>query len=89
MSVVTASDARTNLYGLVAQVNEDVDTVTITSKHGNAVLVSEGEWEAIKETLFVGAQPGNAHIPAALERLRQGNLAGFTEQTLVEPGDIA
>jgi prevent-host-death family protein len=88
MSVMTATDARRDLFTLVAQVNEDVDTVTITSKKGNAVLVSEGEWAAIKETLLVGAQPGYSHVPAALERLRRGDMSGLTEQKLVDPDAI-
>lgn len=88
MSVMTTSAARKDLFGLIAQVNDDVDTVTITSKNGNAVLVSEGEWEAIKETLFVASQPGNAHVPAALERLRRGDMSGLTEQKLVDPDTI-
>jgi antitoxin YefM len=88
MSVMTASDARKDLFTLVAQVNDDVDTVTITSKKGNAVLVSEGEWDAIKETLLVAGQPGNAHVPAALERLRRGDMSGLTEQKLIDPDAI-
>ena len=88
MTVMTATDARKDLFGLLAQVNDDVDTVTITSKRGNAVLVSEGEWDSIKETLLVGAQPGNAHVPAALERLRRGDRSGLTEQKLVDPDTI-
>ena len=88
MTVMTATDARKALFGLLAQVNDDVDTVTITSKKGNAVLVSEGEWDSIKETLLVGGQPGNAHVPAALDRLHRGDMSGLTEQKLVDPDTI-
>ena len=88
MTVTTASDARTHLFGLIRQVNDDADTVTITSKAGNAVLVSEAEWDRIKETLFVMSQPGYSHVPAALERLRRGDTSGLTEHKLVDPDAI-
>lgn len=85
MSVKTVSDARKELFGLVAKVNEDVDTVTITSKNGNAVLISEPEWDAIRETLFVASKPGYSHVPEALAKLRRGDTSELVKHDLVEP----
>jgi len=51
MTTLNSTEARSNLYGLIAQVNESHEPVTITGKKGNAVLISEDDWSAINETL--------------------------------------
>ena len=53
MPTLTATDARTNLYKLLDQVTESHEPVLITGKRANAVLVSEDDWRAIKETLYL------------------------------------
>lgn len=53
MTTLNSTEARSNLYGLIAQVNESHKPVTITDKKGNAVLISEDDWRAINETLML------------------------------------
>jgi len=55
---ITATDARAQLYSLLSEVNASHDPVTITGKHGNAVLVSEADWNAVMETVALHAVPG-------------------------------
>lgn len=55
---ITATDARAKLYSLLSEVNASHDPVTITGKHGNAVLVSEADWNAVMETVALHAVPG-------------------------------
>lgn len=57
--VITASEARSQLFPLIEQVNNDSTPVIITSKKGNAVLVSESEWEAMVETMYLLRTPAN------------------------------
>lgn len=57
--VITASEARSQLFPLIEQVNNDSTPVVITSKRGNAVLVSESEWEAMVETMYLLRTPAN------------------------------
>lgn len=57
--VITASEARSQLFPLIEQVNIDSTPVTITSKKGNAVLVSESEWESMVETMYLLRTPAN------------------------------
>lgn len=57
--VITASEARSQLFPLIEQVNNDSTPVIITSKKGNAVLVSESEWESIIETMYLLRTPTN------------------------------
>ena len=51
MTTLNSTEARSSLYGLIAQVNESHEPVTITGKRGNAVLIAEDDWSAINETL--------------------------------------
>ncbi|RRO82662.1 toxin-antitoxin system subunit antitoxin [Corynebacterium bovis] len=60
MTATTATAARAGLYGLIDQVNNDSQPVTITGKRGNAVLVGEADWDAIQETLLLSSMPGMA-----------------------------
>ena len=58
MNTVTASQARAGLYRLIDQTAETHKPVVISGKRSNAVLVSEEDWSAIQETLFLLAIPG-------------------------------
>lgn len=58
MAALTASEARANLYRLIDQTTESHRPIHISSKRHNAVLVSEEDWNAIQETLYLLAVPG-------------------------------
>jgi prevent-host-death family protein len=58
MKTVTASKARANLYRLIEETAGSSEPVQITGKKANAVLVSEQDWEAIQETMYLLAIPG-------------------------------
>lgn len=58
MSTVTASAARSRLYRLIDEAGESHTPVTITGKRSNAVLISEADWNAIQETLYLTGIPG-------------------------------
>ncbi|MBN2865414.1 MAG: type II toxin-antitoxin system Phd/YefM family antitoxin [Thiotrichales bacterium] len=57
MTTLNSTVARSNFYGLIAQVNESHQPITITGKKGNAVLIAEEDWSAINETLFLLGTP--------------------------------
>lgn len=76
--VITASEARAQLFPLIEQVNNDSTPIVITSKKGNAVLVSESEWESIVETMYLLRSPGNReHLANSRADISSGNLYGF------------
>ena len=58
MTTLTASEARAGLYRLIDQAEESHKPVVISGKRANAVLVSEEDWTAIQETLYLLAIPG-------------------------------
>lgn len=70
---MSASDARKNLFPLIEQVNNDAVAVEITSRKGNAVLVSASEWAAIQETAYLLRSPRNAaRLVSAIEKAEAG-----------------
>ena len=74
---ITASEARKNLFPLIEQVNDDRQPVEITSKRGDAVLMSRVDYDALQETAYLLRVPANAR--RLLESLRQ-SLEGQREE---------
>ena len=60
ISKVTASEARKNLVRLIEKVSNDRVSVEITSRRGNAVLISAEEFAALEETAYLLRVPANA-----------------------------
>jgi antitoxin YefM len=58
MPTLAITQARNSLYQLVDSVADSHEPVLITGKRTNAVLISEGDWRAINETLYLLAIPG-------------------------------
>lgn len=66
MSVITASEARANLYRLIDEAASSHEPILITGKRANAVLVSEDDWRSIQETMYL------LSIPNMRETIRAG-----------------
>ena len=58
MTTISITEARSNLYKLVDKARSHHTPILITGKRGNAVLVSEDDWRAIQETLYLVSMPG-------------------------------
>ena len=58
MATLSATEARKNLYRLIDETSATHEPITITGKRGNAVLISESDWKAIQETMFLVNIPG-------------------------------
>jgi len=58
MDILSASQARANLFKLLEQVNQDSKPRIITSRKGDGVLISKDDWESIQETLYLQSVPG-------------------------------
>ena len=70
---VTATEARKNLFRLIQQVNEDRAPVEITSRNGDAVLMSRADYEVLEETAHLLRVPANArHLLESLAQARSG-----------------
>ena len=58
MRTITATSARSDLYRIIDSAQTTHEPVQITGKRGNAVLLAEGDWRAIQETLYLLGIPG-------------------------------
>ena len=58
MTTLTATEARANLYRLLDEVSETHEPILITGKRANAILISEDDWRAIEETIYLLSIPG-------------------------------
>ncbi|HYU35129.1 MAG TPA: type II toxin-antitoxin system Phd/YefM family antitoxin [Thermoanaerobaculia bacterium] len=58
MTTITATEARKLLYKLLDEVADLHEPIQITGKRGNAVLISEEDWRAVQETLYLLSVPG-------------------------------
>ena len=66
MPTVTVTEARASLYQLVDTISVSHEPVLITGKRTNAVLISEEDWRAIHETLYL------LNIPSMRESILEG-----------------
>jgi antitoxin YefM len=66
MPTLTATEARKRLYSLVDEVKESHEPVQIVGKRNSAILISEEDWRAIQETLYLTS------IPGMRESIREG-----------------
>lgn len=57
---ISASEARQRLFPLLEQVNTDHEPVRITSKGGDAVLMSAEDYDSWQETVYLLRSPENA-----------------------------
>jgi prevent-host-death family protein len=58
MISMTATEARKQLYALVDDVADSHEPIQIAGKRHSAVLVSEDDWRAVQETLYLMGIPG-------------------------------
>ena len=78
---ITASEARRELFPLIEKVNDDRAPIEITSKRGNAVLMSADEYAAWEETAHLFRSPANAR------RLLDAAEAAQRGETIERPLD--
>jgi len=71
MTTISATKARSQLYKLIDEANDSHEPIQITGKRGNAVLLSETDWSAIQETLYLNSIPG---MVDSIQQARQEGL---------------
>jgi len=66
MTALSIEDAGNSLNKLIAEVSESHRPIRIGSGAASAVLVSEGDWRALQETVYL------LSIPGMRESIREG-----------------
>ena len=77
---ITASEARKNLFPLIEQVNNDRTPIEITSKRGDAILISVDAYHALEESAYLLRSPAN--VRRLLESLEQARAGTVQEHVL-------
>ena len=73
MKSIHATEARKQLYRLLDEVTVTSEPVQITGKRSNAVLLSEADWLALQETVYL------LSIPGMRDSIREGLGASVEE----------
>ncbi|MDQ0787374.1 type II toxin-antitoxin system Phd/YefM family antitoxin [Streptomyces sp. B3I8] len=85
---ISASEARRDLFPLLKKVNDDHTPVRISSRGGDAVLMSAEDYESWQETVHLLRSPANARrLMEAVARDRAG--AATVVKTMEELEDLA
>lgn len=79
MITLTASQARAGLYRLLDKAAQSREPIQIAGKRHSAVLISEEDWRAIQETLYL------LSIPKMRESIRRG-MKTSVDKCSEEPG---
>jgi len=58
--VMTVSQARSNIYKIMDETSQTHQPIMITGKRNNVVMISEEDWNAIEETLYLNSVTGMA-----------------------------
>ncbi len=85
MDIVTFSEARANLKAVMDRACADRAPVFVKRARGqeNVVIVPEGEWEGMQETMHLLASPANAkRLMEGIARLDAGE---GEEHELIQP----
>ena len=82
---ISASEARQRLFPLLEQVNTDHEPVRITSKAGDAVLMSADDYDSWQETVYLLRSPENARrLMEAVARDRAGDPTSPRHTTTID-----
>ncbi len=58
MRNINITNFRQNIFDYINQAIEYNDIININTKNGNAVVMSEEEYNGLMETLYLSSQPG-------------------------------
>jgi len=75
MTILNVTEARSRLYTLIDETTETHQPIVITGKRGNAVLVSEDDWNSIAETLHL------LSVPGMRESIKEGMAEDLSESS--------
>ena len=57
---ITASQVRADIYNIMDETAQSHEPVLITGKRNNVIMISQEDWDAIQETLYLNSIPGMA-----------------------------
>ncbi|MDR1183408.1 MAG: type II toxin-antitoxin system Phd/YefM family antitoxin [Coriobacteriales bacterium] len=58
MPTVSATRFRQDIFSLLSETIRDSNPLLVTTKEGNAIVISESDYNALQETLYLSSIPG-------------------------------
>ena len=66
--VMSVSEVRANIYNVMDETAQTHEPILITGKRNNVVMISQEDWNAIEETLYLNSIPNmTSSIKEAME----------------------
>jgi len=81
MAVTNISVLRKNLFSSIDNVIEYNDSITVSTKNGNAVIISEAEYNAMLETIYLVSQKG------LVEKIKEGEKEDIASMPTYNPNE--
>ncbi len=81
MNTTNISVLRKNLFSTVDNVIEYNDPVMVSTKKGNAVIISEQEYNAILETIYLSS------IPGLVKQIKEGEKENIDSMKTYNPNE--
>ena len=81
MTITNISVLRKNLFSSIDNVIEYNDSITVSTKKGNAVIISESEYNAMQETIYLVLQKG------LVEKIKEGEKEDISEMSTYNPNE--
>ena len=81
MSVTNISLLRKNLFTSIENVIEYNDSVTVNTKKGNAVILSEDEYNAMRETIYLISQK------SLVNKIKEGEKEKISSMKTYNPNE--
>ena len=81
MAVTNISVLRKNLFSSIDNVIEYNDSITVSTKNGNAVIISEAEYNAMLETIYLVSRKG------LVEKIKEGEKEDISKMSTYNPNE--
>ena len=73
---MSASQVRANIYNIMYETAQSHEPILITGKRNNVIMISQEDWDAIQETLYLSSIPGMA---SSIEEAMKAPDSEFSE----------
>ena len=81
MAVTSITTLRKNLFSSIDNVIEFNDTITVSAKKGNAVIISEADYNAMLETIYLVSQKG------LVAKIKEGEKEDISSMSTYNPNE--
>ena len=81
MPITNVSVLRKDLFNSIDNVIEYNEKIIVNTKKGNAVIISEEEFNSMLETIYLISQPG------LLEKIKKGEKEDIDSMTTYDPNE--